>query len=65
MVADSEFPLGIPMTKDLKEVKEKLKQKQQSWAEEERARAKGKVGLVGLAVLASARAHLPVFTAGT
>ncbi|GAA5882376.1 hypothetical protein JCM3774_004324 [Rhodotorula dairenensis] len=33
---------GIPMTKDLKEVKEKLKQKQQSWAEEERARAKGK-----------------------
>lgn len=34
---------GIPSTKDLKEVKDKLKQKQKSWAEEERARARGKV----------------------
>ena len=34
---------GIPSTKDLKEVKDKLKQKQKSWAEEERARAMGKV----------------------
>ncbi|KWU41042.1 hypothetical protein RHOSPDRAFT_37429 [Rhodotorula sp. JG-1b] len=33
---------GIPSTKDLKEVKDKLKQKQKSWAEEERARAMGK-----------------------
>ncbi|TKA53401.1 hypothetical protein B0A53_04387 [Rhodotorula sp. CCFEE 5036] len=33
---------GIPSTKDMKEVKDKLEQKQKSWAEEERARAMGK-----------------------
>ncbi|POY72143.1 hypothetical protein BMF94_4876 [Rhodotorula taiwanensis] len=40
---------GIPMTKDLKNVKDKLRDKQISWAEEERARAKGKVRLDRLA----------------
>lgn len=37
------------MTKDLKNVKDKLRDKQISWAEEERARAKGKVRLDRLA----------------
>lgn len=36
-------PAGIPTTKDLKAVKDKLREKQASWAEEEQLRAKGKV----------------------
>lgn len=36
-------PPGIPTTKDLKAVKDKLREKQASWAEEEQLRAKGKV----------------------